>query len=145
MVMPSARKLFLVQFNFVLCSGHFATLFFVSSCLTELRFNGNYITQIYRRIQRSAVIDPNEVALLPFNNARFARIFEMFQERRMQAIEASPDRINRFRSFLNRALDELMPERGIRHLINEIDDEEQDLLRAMLPNHHQNLDAFYNR
>lgn len=123
-------------------------MFFVSSFLTELRFNGDYITQIYRRIQRTAVIDPNEAALVPFNpfnDVRFARIFELFQNRRMQAIEASPERINRFRSFLNRALNELMPERGIRHLINEADNEELVVLREMLPNHNQNLNEFYGQ
>lgn len=91
------------------------------------------------------MVDPNEAALLPFTNARFQRVFQLFQNRRMEAIEASPDRINRFRSFLNRALNELLPERGIRNIINEADDEQHAFLQEIFPNREQNLNEFYGQ
>lgn len=105
--------------------------------LTEVLFNGDDSSQVYRRIQRNARIDANDMAVLPLHDPQFLR--EFLQG--MGNVRAPPpqEAIDRFQRYFNLGLNELFPainfheEAAPMNPPGQIHDVDLNLLEEMLP------------
>lgn len=117
---------------------------FIVKQLKEVRFNGENSAQVYRRIQRNASIDANEMAVLPLHDPQFLREF-LFKGMGNVRAPPSEEAIGRFQQYFDQAVNELIPDLNLREDGDEreeaapmnrpgqAEDVDLNLLQEMLP------------
>lgn len=107
---------------------NFATMFFGANQLLQIRYNGHYLINVFHRMQRLHINEPNQFALVPFHDPHFLGMFQFMEANRLAAIEAPPENIREFNQLFQQALQALYPQHVVAEFIRQLANVDQDEL-----------------
>lgn len=107
---------------------NFATMFFGANQLLQIRYNGHYFINVFHRMQRLHMQNPNQFALVPFHDPHFLGMFQFMEANRLAAIEAPPQNIRAFNQLFEQALRALYPQNVVAEFIPQMGNANQEEL-----------------